>query len=71
MITVLSGGILTDMFTWDSLLPTYFRVISLESGKEVARIAGLAFFTFDHINAYQKKENNEDHIIDDISKNYV
>ncbi|CAF1196877.1 unnamed protein product [Adineta steineri] len=66
MMAVLSDGLLTDMFKWNDALPTYFRIISLDNGEEVARIPGPAFFTFHHINAYQAKENDEDHIIIDI-----
>jgi len=66
VLTVLSGGLITDMFKWNDSLPTYFRIISLDNGKEIARIPGPAFFTFHHINAYQTKKDNEDHIVIDI-----
>ncbi|CAF1232241.1 unnamed protein product [Rotaria sp. Silwood1] len=66
ILTVLSGGLFTDMFKWNGSLPTYFRIISLDNGEELARIPGPAFFTFHHINAYQTKINNQDHIIIDI-----
>lgn len=66
VFTVLSGGLITDMFRWNAYLPTYFRIISLDNGEEIARIPGPAFFTFHHINAYQTKKDKEDHIVIDI-----
>ena len=67
IFTVLSGGLITDMFRWNASLPTYFRIISLDNGEEIARIPRPAFFTFPHINAYQIKKDDEDHIVIDIS----
>ena len=61
--TILQGDLLTNMFKWNESLPTYFRVIRLDNGEEVARIPGPSFFTFHHINAY---ENNADEIIIDL-----
>jgi len=61
----LAGGAVTDMFKWNGdTMPTYFRVISLDSGEEVARIPGPAFFTFHHINSYQTKDNPRKIIVD-------
>jgi carotenoid cleavage dioxygenase-like enzyme len=59
------GGTVTSMFKWNGdTMPTYFRVISLDTGEEVAYIPGPAFFTFHHINAYQNKDNKKKIIID-------
>ncbi|UJR34947.1 hypothetical protein I4U23_027725 [Adineta vaga] len=55
--TLLSGKVLTDMFKWNESLPTYFRIINLDNGEEIARISGPGFFTFHHINAYQMKDS--------------
>jgi len=53
------------MFKWNGeTMPTYFRVISLDTGEQVARIAGPAFFTFHHINSHQSKENPRKLIVD-------
>jgi carotenoid cleavage dioxygenase-like enzyme len=61
----LAGGTVTDMFKWNGeTMPTYFRVISLDTGEQVARIAGPAFFTFHHINSYQSKDNKKKIIVD-------
>jgi carotenoid cleavage dioxygenase-like enzyme len=64
--TILNGKLLTNMFKWNGSLPTYFRIISLDDGKEIARIPGPAFFTFHHINAYQINEAQADKIVIDI-----
>ena len=54
----IAGGTVTDMFKWNgATMPTYFRIISLDTGEQVARIPGPAFFTFHHINSYQSKDN--------------
>ena len=60
-----TGGLVTDMFQWNGkTMPTYFRVISLDTGEQVARIPGPAFFQFHHVNSYQKKENQKKIIVD-------
>ncbi|CAF4217098.1 unnamed protein product [Adineta steineri] len=64
--TILTGDVVTNMFKWNPSLPTYFRIIRLDNGEEVARIAGPAFFTFHHINAYQINENNGNEIVIDM-----
>ncbi|CAF0853977.1 unnamed protein product [Didymodactylos carnosus] len=62
-----AGGILTDMFKWNgATCPTYFRIISLDNGQEIARIPGPSFFTFHHINAYQVTTDDADEIVVDI-----
>ena len=61
-----AGGVATDMFKWNgATMPTLFRVISLDTGEEMARIPGPAFFTFHHINSYQTPDN-KNKIITDI-----
>jgi carotenoid cleavage dioxygenase-like enzyme len=56
--TILAGDPVLNMFKWNGeTMPTYFRIISLETGEEVARIAHPAFFMFHHINSYQCPEN--------------
>ncbi|CAF3405131.1 unnamed protein product [Rotaria sp. Silwood2] len=63
--TSISGGTLTDMFKWNGkTMPTYFRIISLDTGEQIARIPGPAFFTFHHINSYQNKHNKKQIIVD-------
>ena len=60
-----TGGVATDMFKWSGdTMPTVFRVISLDTGEEVAQIPGPAFFTFHHINSYQSPENKKKVIVD-------
>ena len=61
----LTGSTVTDMFKWNgATTPTYFRVISLDTGEQVARIPGPAFFTFHHINSYQNKDNKKKITVD-------
>ncbi len=61
----ISGGTITDMFKWNGeTMPTYFRIISLDTGEQVARIPGPAFFAFHHINSYQSKDNKKKIIVD-------
>jgi beta,beta-carotene 9',10'-dioxygenase len=63
--TSLSGGAMTDMFKWNGeTMPTYFRIISLDTGEQVARIPGPAFFQFHHINSYQNKDNQKKITVD-------
>jgi carotenoid cleavage dioxygenase-like enzyme len=64
--TILTGDLLTNMFKWNPSLPTYFRVIRLDNGEEVARIAGPAFFTFHHVNAYQISQTDGNEIVIDM-----
>jgi beta,beta-carotene 9',10'-dioxygenase len=64
--TILTGDLLTNMFRWNPSLPTYFRVIRLDNGEEVARIPGPAFFTFHHINAYQINTTDRNEIVIDM-----
>ncbi|CAF4068707.1 unnamed protein product [Rotaria sordida] len=45
-------------------MSTYFRVISLETGEQIVHIAGLAFFTFHHINSTQIEDNKKTIIVD-------
>ena len=52
--TLMGGRIITDMFGWRPEAGTYFRVIHIETGKEVARIAAPTFFTLHHVNAFQR-----------------
>lgn len=61
----LAGGTVTDMFKWNGdTMPTYFRVISLDTGEQIARIPGPAFFTFHHINSYECKDNKKKIVVD-------
>ena len=61
----ITGSAVTDMFKWNGeTMPTYFRVISLDTGEQVARIPAPAFFTFHHINSYQSKDNNKKITVD-------
>lgn len=61
----LKGDTVTNMFKWNgATLPTYFRVISLDSGEEIARIPGPAFFNFHHVNAYHHPDNRQKIIVD-------
>ena len=63
--TLCAGDAATKMFKWNGdTMPTLFRVISLDTGEHVAYIAGPAFFTFHHINSYQKPENRKKVIVD-------
>ncbi len=63
--SIVAGGTVTDMFKWNGeTMPTYFRVISLDTGEQVARIPGPAFFMFHHINSYQSKDNKKKIIVD-------
>ncbi|CAF2990567.1 unnamed protein product [Rotaria sp. Silwood2] len=63
--SLISGGAVTDMFKWHGeTMPTYFRVISLDTGEQIAHIAGPAFFAFHHINSYQVKDNKKKIIVD-------
>ncbi|CAF3885436.1 unnamed protein product [Rotaria sp. Silwood1] len=62
---LISGRAVTDMFKWNGeTMPTYFRVISLDTGEQIAHIPGPAFFTFHHINSYQVKDNKKKIIVD-------
>ena len=45
-------------------MPTYFRVISLNTGEQVARIAGPTFLMIHHINAYQTPGNKKKITVD-------
>ncbi|CAF4080445.1 unnamed protein product [Adineta steineri] len=61
-----TGGSVTQMFKWNGeTMPTYFRIISLDTGEQIAYIPGPAFFQFHHINSYEC-ENNKKKIIVDI-----
>lgn len=61
----MTGNSVTNMFRWNgATMPTYFRVISLDTGEQIARIAGPAFFMFHHINSYQTPENNKKIVVD-------
>ncbi|CAM4817561.1 unnamed protein product [Rotaria magnacalcarata] len=61
----ISGGTITDMFKWHGQTkPTYFRIISLDTGEQIARIPGPAFFMFHHINSYQSKDNKKKITVD-------
>ncbi|CAF2838689.1 unnamed protein product [Rotaria sp. Silwood2] len=61
----IAGGALTDMFKWNGkTMPTYFRIISLDTGEQIARIPGPPFFTFHHINSYQNEHNKKQIIVD-------
>lgn len=61
----IAGGTVTDMFKWNGdTMPTYFRVISLDTGEQIARIPGPAFFMFHHINSYQSPENPKKIFVD-------
>ncbi|CAF1234462.1 unnamed protein product [Rotaria sordida] len=61
----ISGGTITDMFKWNGeTMPTYFRIISLDTGEQIGRIPGPPFFTFHHINSYQTKHNKNIIIVD-------
>ncbi|CAF2880944.1 unnamed protein product [Rotaria sp. Silwood2] len=65
MWNIISCGAVTDMFKWNSeTMPTYFRVISLDTGEQIAHIAGPVFFTFHHINSYQINDNKKKIIVD-------
>ncbi|UJR19427.1 hypothetical protein I4U23_022557 [Adineta vaga] len=64
--TILTGDLLTNMFKWNAALPTYFRVIRLDNGEEIARIVGPTLFTFHHINAYQIDQTHRNEIVIDI-----
>jgi len=61
----LTGDIVTNMFKWNgATMPTYFRVISLDTGKEIARIPGPAFFDFHHVNSFHHPENPKKILVD-------
>ena len=61
----ITGDSITNMFRWNGdTQPTYFRVINLDTGEQVARIAGPAFFMFHHINSYQTPENKKKIVVD-------
>ncbi|CAF5064076.1 unnamed protein product, partial [Rotaria sp. Silwood1] len=61
----LAGGTLTDMFKWNGeTMPTYFRIISLDTGEQIARIPDPPFFTFHHINSFQNEHNKKQIIVD-------
>ena len=54
----IAGGVVTDMFQWNgATMPTMFRIISLDTGEEVAHIPGPAFFIIHHINSFQAADN--------------
>ncbi|UJR18663.1 hypothetical protein I4U23_005571 [Adineta vaga] len=66
-IRIISASeLITGMFKWNDSIPTYFCIINLDTGEELARFPGPAFFTFHHINAYQMKKDNEYLIVIDI-----
>jgi beta,beta-carotene 9',10'-dioxygenase len=61
----LSGGVVTDMFKWTgATMPTYFRIISLDTGEQIARIPGPPFFMFHHINSFQHDVNRKKITVD-------
>lgn len=61
----LYGGAVTDMFKWTgNSMPTYFRIISLDTGAQVARIPGPGLFMFHHINSFQMPDNPKKIITD-------
>ncbi|UJR13606.1 hypothetical protein I4U23_000619 [Adineta vaga] len=62
---LMTGGLASSMFQWNGdTMPTYFRVISLDTGEQVAYIPGPAFFHFHHINSYEFDENTKKIIVD-------
>lgn len=64
---MVAGGTAANMFKWNGdTMPTYFRVISLDTGEQVAYIPGPPFFHFHHINSYEVEENNKKKGIVDI-----
>jgi carotenoid cleavage dioxygenase-like enzyme len=61
----ITGGTVTNFFKWDGdTMPTYFRIISLDTGEQLAYIPGPAFFHFHHVNSYQCEDNKKKIIVD-------
>lgn len=53
--TILGGAPITDMFPWQPSDGTFFRVVHLGTGEQVARIPAPTMFTFHHVNAFQRQ----------------
>ena len=63
--TLCAGDAATKMFKWNGdTMPTMFRVISLDTGEEIAYIPGPAFFALHHINSFQARDNKRKIYVD-------